>query len=197
MSKIILASGNAGKVIEINALLASHGIEVVSQNEFDVPEAIEDGLSFVENAIKKARNACKYTGLPSIADDSGIEVDALNKTPGIYSARYSGEGATDKKNYEKMLAELDDVTPDKRTARYQCVMVFMNSADDPTPIITQGALEGTILTAPQGDGGFGYDPIFWLEDKQCTAAELSLEDKNNISHRAIALNALAEKLKQL
>lgn len=197
MSKIILASGNAGKVVEINALLDSHGIEVVSQNEFDVPEAIEDGLSFVENAIKKARNACKHTGLPSIADDSGIEVDALNKTPGIYSARYSGEGATDKKNLEKMLAELEGVSADKRTARYQCVMVYMNSADDPTPIITQGALEGTILTSPQGDGGFGYDPIFWLEDKQCTAAELSLEDKNKISHRAIALNALAIKLKQL
>lgn len=197
MSKIILASGNVGKVQEINALLASHGIVVISQNEFDVPEAIEDGLSFVENAIKKARNACQHTGLPSIADDSGIEVDALNKTPGIYSARYSGKGATDKKNYEKMLAELEGVPADKRTARYQCVMVYMNSADDPTPIITQGALEGTILTAPQGDGGFGYDPIFWLEDKQCSAAELSLEDKNKISHRAIALNALAKKLKQL
>jgi len=197
MSKVILASGNAGKVREINTLLVSHGIEVVSQNEFDVPEAIEDGLSFVENAIKKARNACEHTGLPCIADDSGIEVDALGKAPGIYSARYSGEGATDKSNYEKMLNELKDVADEDRTARYQCVMVYMKSADDPTPIITQGALEGKILTSPQGGGGFGYDPIFWLEDKNCSAAELSLQEKNKISHRAIALNALAEKLKAI
>jgi len=196
MSKVILASGNAGKVKEINALLAPHGIEVVSQNEFNVPEAIEDGLSFVENAIKKARNACKHTGLPAIADDSGIEVDALNKAPGIYSARYSGEAATDQKNYEKMLEELQDTPDAQRTARYQCVMVYMNSADDPTPIITQGALQGKILRQPQGNGGFGYDPIFWIEEKNCSAAELSLEEKNRISHRAIALNSLAEKLKQ-
>jgi len=197
MNKIVLASGNAGKVREINALLAPHGIEVVSQNEFNVIEAIEDGLSFVENAIKKARNACEHTGLPAIADDSGIEVDALNKAPGIYSARYSGQGATDKKNYEKMLSELEGVADSERTARYQCVMVYMESANDPTPIITQGALEGKILRAPQGDGGFGYDPIFWLEDKNCSAAELNLEDKNKISHRAIALNALAKKLKAI
>jgi len=194
MSKIVLASGNPGKVREINTLLQSQGIEVVSQNEFDVPEALEDGLSFVENAIKKARNACAHTGLPSIADDSGIEVDALNKAPGIYSARYSGEGATDEKNYLKMLEELDGVAESERTARYQCVMVYMRSADDPTPVIAQGALEGRILTAPQGDGGFGYDPIFWLEDKQCSAAELSMQDKNKISHRAIALQSLIKQL---
>lgn len=194
MSKTVLASGNAGKIKEINALLKSHGIEVVSQNEFDVPEAIEDGLTFVENAIIKARNACRYSGLPSIADDSGIEVDALNKAPGIYSARYSGEGATDDKNNQKMLAELADVPEVKRTARYQCVMVYMKSADDPSPVIAQGSLEGRILTSPQGDGGFGYDPIFWLEGKQCSAAELSLEEKNKISHRAIALQSLVKQL---
>jgi len=193
-SKIILASGNAGKVREINILLAEHGIEVIPQTEFDVPEAVEDGLTFVENALKKARHAAKLTGLPAIADDSGIEVDALDKRPGIYSARYSGEGATDTKNYEKMLAELEGVTEEKRTARYWCVMVYMESENDPTPIITQGSLEGRILTSPQGEGGFGYDPIFWLPEQQCTAAELSMEEKNKISHRAIALNALAKRL---
>ncbi|HED35044.1 MAG TPA: XTP/dITP diphosphatase [Gammaproteobacteria bacterium] len=193
-SKIILASGNAGKVREINILLAEHGIEVIPQTEFDVPEAVEDGLTFVENALKKARHAAKLTGLPAIADDSGIEVDALDKRPGIYSARYSGEGATDTKNYEKMLVELEDVAEEKRTARYWCVMVYMESENDPTPIITQGSLEGRILTAPQGEGGFGYDPIFWLPEQQCTAAELSMEEKNKISHRAIALNALAKRL---
>ncbi len=192
--KIILASGNAGKVREINNLLSEHGITVIPQTEYDVPEAVEDGLTFVENAIKKARHAAKLTGLPAIADDSGIEVDALNKRPGIYSARYSGQGASDKQNYEKMLEELDGVSEENRTARYWCVMVYMENENDPTPIITQGSLEGRILTAPQGDGGFGYDPIFWLPEQNCAAAELSLEAKNKISHRAIALNALAKKL---
>lgn len=195
-NKIILASGNAGKVREINKLLSDQGIEVIPQTEYDVPEAIEDGLTFVENALKKARHAAKLTGLPAIADDSGIEVDALDKRPGIYSARYSGEGATDTKNNEKMLSELKDVKKEKRTARYWCVMVYLESEYDPTPIITQGSLEGTILTAPQGDGGFGYDPIFWLEEQNCAAAELSMEEKNKISHRAIALNALANILKK-
>jgi XTP/dITP diphosphohydrolase len=194
MSKLVLASGNAGKVKEINNLLQANGFEVISQNEFDVPEAIEDGLTFVENAIKKARNACQHTGLPSIADDSGIEVDAINKAPGIYSARFSGEGATDEKNNKKLLAELNGVAESERTARYQCVMVYMKSANDPTPIITQGSLEGRILTEARGDGGFGYDPLFWLEDKNCSAAELSLEEKNKISHRAIALQAMIKQL---
>ena len=194
MNKLVLASGNAGKVIEINNLLQANGIEVISQNEFDVPEAIEDGLTFVENAIKKARNACKHTGFPSIADDSGIEVDAINKAPGIYSARYSGEGATDAKNNKKLLADLDGVATSERTARYQCVMVYMKSADDPTPIIAQGSLDGRILTEPRGDGGFGYDPLFWLEEQNCSAAELSLTEKNKISHRAIALQSMIKQL---
>lgn len=194
MSKIVLASGNPGKVREINALLQSHGFEVVSQNEFNVPEVIEDGLTFIENAIKKARNACKHTGLPAIADDSGIEVDALHKAPGIYSARYAGEDADDVKNNSKLLEALRDVPETDRTARYQCVMVYMLSEDDPTPIITQGSLEGRILTSPLGDGGFGYDPLFWLEDKNCSAAQLSLQEKNRISHRGLALQALVKKL---
>lgn len=196
MSKIVLASGNAGKVKEINALLQSHGIEVVSQNEFNVPEVIEDGLTFVENAIKKARNACKHTGLPAIADDSGIEVDALHKAPGIYSARYAGEDADDSKNNVKLLEALRDVAEADRSARYQCVMVYMQTEDDPTPIITQGSLEGRILTSPLGDGGFGYDPLFWLEEKNCSAAQLSLQEKNLISHRGQALQALVKKLSE-
>ncbi len=197
MSKIVLASGNTGKVKEINASLKLQGIEIVSQNEFNVPEAIEDGLTFVENAIIKARNACKHTGLPAIADDSGIEVDALHKAPGIYSARYSGTDATDKKNNQKLLEELQDTPDEKRTARYQCVMVYMESENDPTPIITQGALQGVILKQPRGDGGFGYDPLFWIAEKNCSAAELSLEEKNKISHRGLALKALVNKLSQL
>ncbi|HED34361.1 MAG TPA: RdgB/HAM1 family non-canonical purine NTP pyrophosphatase [Gammaproteobacteria bacterium] len=196
MNKIVLASGNAGKVQEINKLLSSHGIDVVAQTEFDVPEAVEDGLTFVENALKKARHAAKLTGLPAIADDSGIEVDALDKRPGIYSARYSGEGATDTENNEKMLAELKDVAEADRTARYWCVMVYLENENDPTPIITQGSLEGRMMTTPQGEGGFGYDPIFWLPEQNCAAAQLSMEEKNKISHRAIALNALAEELKK-
>ena len=194
--KIVLASGNAGKVREINKLLGGYGIEVIPQTEFDVPEAIEDGLTFVENAIIKARNAAQHSGLPAISDDSGIEVDALHHAPGIYSARYSGEGANDAKNNEKMLQDLQGVAEQERGARYQCVMVYMRDADDPTPVIAQGTFEGRILTAPRGEGGFGYDPLFWLEDRQCTAAELSLDEKNKISHRAIASHALVEQLKK-
>lgn len=194
--KIVLASGNAGKVREINQLLGAYDIEVIPQTEFDVPEAVEDGLTFVENAIIKARNAAQHSGLPAISDDSGIEVDALNHAPGIYSARYSGEGADDRKNNEKMLQELDGVADSARTARYQCVMVYMRDAADPTPVIGQGTLEGRILTEPRGSGGFGYDPLFWLEQHQCAAAELSLEDKNAISHRAKAARALVEQLKK-
>jgi len=187
--KIILASSNAGKVREINNLLSDHGIEVVPQTEYGVSDAIEDGLSFVENAIKKARHAAKHTGLPAIADDSGIEVDALNHAPGIYSARYSGEG--DEKNNEKMLKELEGVETDKRNARYQCVMVFMRDAEDPTPIIAQGAFEGRILTEPKGDGGFGYDPIFSPDGYDKTFAEMSPEEKNALSHRGKAITQLA------
>ncbi len=196
MKKVVLASGNAGKVREINKLLSVYDFEVLPQTNFNVPEAIEDGLSFVENAIIKARHAAKLTGLPAIADDSGIEVDALNHAPGIYSARYSGEGANDKRNNEKMLKELEGVSEADRSARYQCVMVFMRDGNDPMPIIGQGSLEGRILTSPVGEGGFGYDPIFHLPGHKCSAAELTLEEKNIISHRAKALNALLVQLKQ-
>lgn len=198
MSQIVLASGNSGKLKEINAVLKPLGFDVVSQNNFNIPEAVEDGLSFVENAIIKARHACQHTGLPAIADDSGIEIDALDKAPGIYSARYSadihGEGANDENNNKKVLAELKDTPEDKRSARYQCVIVYMQCENDPTPIIAQGSLEGRILTQPRGEGGFGYDPLFWLEEQKCSAAELSLTEKNKISHRAKALQSLLKQL---
>jgi XTP/dITP diphosphohydrolase len=196
MKKIVLASGNAGKVRELNHLLSAFDIEIVPQTQFNIPEAIEDGLSFVENSIIKARHAAKLTGLPAIADDSGIEVDALNHAPGIYSARYSGEGANDQKNNAKMLHELSGIPEAQRTARYQCVLVFMRDSDDPMPIIAQGSLEGRILEASRGTGGFGYDPLFWLPDHGCAAAEISLEEKNKISHRAKAMQALVLQLKQ-
>lgn len=202
--KIVLASGNKGKLAEFNRLLNNHKLDVVPQSEFNVPDADETGLTFVENAILKARHACELTGLPAISDDSGLEVDALNGAPGIYSARYSKEGATDQENCDKLLSELAllqpaQTTPEKhaansRNARYQCVLVFMRHVQDPTPIICQGTWEGSILTSPIGDGGFGYDPLFWLEDNQCSAAQLPYEIKNMQSHRAIAMKKLMHKL---
>lgn len=196
MKKIVLASGNAGKVRELNHMMAGFDVEIVPQTQFKIAEAIEDGLSFVENAIIKARHAAKLTGLPAIADDSGIEVDALNHAPGLYSARYSGEGANDQKNNDKMLRELTGVPEAKRTARYQCVLVFMRDGNDPMPMIAQGSLEGRILESPRGTGGFGYDPIFWLPDHGCAAAEITLDEKNKISHRAKAMQVLLQQLKQ-
>ena len=157
---IVLASGNAGKVREINQLVKDSGLRIVPQSDFAVPEAEETGLTFVENAILKARNAAAHTDMPAIADDSGIEVDALKGAPGIYSARFAGKGATDLQNLEKLLLDLQNVPDEQRTARFQCLMVFMCHAEDPTPLIFQGTWEGRILTTPQGNNGFGYDPIF-------------------------------------
>jgi XTP/dITP diphosphohydrolase len=196
ITKIVLASGNAGKVREINKLFASSGIEVVPQSDFDVPEVPETGTTFVENAIIKARHAAECTGLPAIADDSGIEVDALDARPGVYSARYAGQGASDEDNNNKMLDDLKGVAEADRTARYQCLIVFMRSHADPVPLITQGSWEGRILEAPQGDGGFGYDPIFFVPTHGCSGGELALEEKNRISHRAQALNAMLEEFKR-
>jgi XTP/dITP diphosphohydrolase len=190
ITKIVLASGNAGKVREINRLFADSGIEIVAQSDFDVPDVAETGTTFVENAIIKARHAAQYTGLPAISDDSGIEVDALDARPGVFSARYAGEGASDEDNNNRMLEELRGVPEAERTARYQCLIVFMRSHTDPVPIITQGSWEGRILEAPQGDGGFGYDPIFFVPSHGCSGGELPLEVKNTISHRAIALKAM-------
>ena len=196
MEKIVLASNNAGKVKEIHALLKGFDINVISQSEYDVDSVEETGLTFVENAIIKARYATLKTGLPAIADDSGIEVDALKGAPGIYSARFSGEGANDKDNNKKLLESLKDVPEEKRTARYQCVMVFMRHAADPTPIIASGSWEGVILKSAKGNGGFGYDPLFYVPTHQCSAAELSAELKNKLSHRAKALISLLHKLQE-
>lgn len=196
ITKIVLASGNAGKVREINRLFADSGIEVVPQSDFDVPDVAETGTTFVENAIIKARHAAECTGLPAIADDSGIEVDALDARPGVYSARYAGEGASDEDNNNKMLEELTGVAEADRTARYQCLIVFMRSHTDPVPLITQGSWEGRILEAPQGDGGFGYDPIFFVPTHGCSGGELAPDEKNKIIHRAQALNAMLDKFKK-
>lgn len=194
--KIVLASNNAGKVREINQLLATEEIEVVPQKAFNIPDAVEDGLSFVENAIKKARHASSLSGLPAIADDSGIEVDALNGAPGIYSARFAKAGATDQENLEKLLELMKDVPEEKRTARFQCLMVYMRHAEDPTPLICQGTWEGRILSEPSGDNGFGYDPVFYVPTHQCSSAELSAEVKNSLSHRGQALQKLLQVLSQ-
>lgn len=194
MSIIVLASNNPGKVREFNALLAGHNLEVVPQSQFGVPEAEETGLTFVENALLKARNAAQHTGKPAIADDSGIEVDALMGAPGIYSARYAGVGASDQANLNKLLADLKDVPEMERTARFQCLMVYMRHANDPTPMIFQSAWEGRILTAPRGTGGFGYDPIFFVPTHNWSSAELPAETKLAISHRGQALRRLVAAL---
>ncbi len=192
--KVVLASGNAGKVREINQLLAQQKIQVVPQSLFDTPEAEETGLTFVENAILKARNAARHSGLPAIADDSGIEVDALNGAPGIYSARFAGPACDDQANNDKLLADLEQVAEEQRTARFQCVMVYLRHADDPTPIICQGTWEGRILRAPQGENGFGYDPLFLVPELGCSSAELAPEQKNALSHRGQALRQLVAAL---
>ncbi len=193
--RIVLATGNRGKVEEMQAILAPFGLEVVPQSEFDVPEAEETGLTFVENAIIKARNAALHTGLPAIADDSGLEVDFLKGAPGIYSSRFAGAAANSSDNVAKLLADMKDAPERERSARFQCLMVFMAHDLDPTPIICQGAWQGTILHAPQGDGGFGYDPVFYVPTHNCASAELSAEAKNQLSHRGQALRKLADALR--
>ncbi|MBZ0071842.1 MAG: RdgB/HAM1 family non-canonical purine NTP pyrophosphatase [Gammaproteobacteria bacterium] len=194
MSTVVLASSNPGKVREFNELLADHHIEVVPQSQFGVPDAEETGLSFVENAILKARNAARHTGLPAIADDSGIEVDALAGAPGIYSARYAGSGASDQANLEKLLTALEGVPEAGRSARFQCLMVYLRHADDPTPLICQGTWEGRILSVPRGSNGFGYDPVFFVPTHGCSAAELEPAVKNALSHRGQALRQLVAAL---
>ena len=192
--RVVLASGNAGKVREFNQLLAGAHIEVVPQSSFGVPEAEETGLTFVENAILKARNAARHTGLPAVADDSGIEVDALNGAPGIYSARYAGPGASDEENLYKLLAALEGLPDERRGARFQCVIAYLRHAEDPTPLICQGTWEGRILAAPRGANGFGYDPVFYVPDEGVSSAELAPETKNRLSHRGQALRRLLEGL---
>jgi XTP/dITP diphosphohydrolase len=192
--QIVLASGNRGKVREFNEILAGLHLSVVPQSDFKVPEAEETGLTFVENALIKARNAAKHTGMPAIADDSGLEVDALNGAPGIYSARYAGKDAGDEKNLLKLLADVADLPDPERTARFQCVMVYLRHEFDPTPVICQGAWEGRLLREPRGANGFGYDPVFFVPTHNCSAAELASDIKNTLSHRGQALRAMLQAL---
>jgi XTP/dITP diphosphohydrolase len=194
--KIVLASGNAGKLREFQQLLSGCGFEVVPQSDFNVSNADETGTTFVENAIIKARHACLQTGLPAIADDSGIEVDALNGRPGVYSARYAGENANDEANNQKLLQELMGVPTEQRTARYHAMLAYMRHADDPTPILCHGTWEGIILTEPRGAGGFGYDPLFFVPTHNCASAELDKAEKNRISHRGKAMQELLQKIAQ-
>ncbi len=194
MTKLVLASGNAGKLCELSTLLEGFGYEVLAQSEFDVPEAEETGTTFVENAIIKARNAAEHTGLMSLADDSGIEVDALQGAPGVYSARFAGKQGSDDANNALLVEKLAPVPFEKRTARYRAVIVLMRHAADPSPIICEGAWEGLIQLEPGGDGGFGYDPYFYLPSHGCTSAELSADEKNGLSHRGQALEQLKIRL---
>lgn len=185
--KIVLASGNQKKLGEISHILDRFHINLIAQTDLNIGEAVEDGLTFVENAIKKARHACAHTGLPAIADDSGIEVDYLQGAPGIYSARFSGEDATDESNLDHLLEKLQGVTGRDRKARYYCVIVYMKHTKDPTPLICQASWDGVLLEQKQGKGGFGYDPIFFLPSEGKTAAQMSAEEKSSMSHRAKAL----------
>ena len=196
MDTLVLASGNQKKLDEMRAILEPLALKVVPQSDFQVPEAEETGLTFVENAILKARNAAAHTGLPAIADDSGLEVDALNGAPGIYSARFSGADASDAKNNALLIDMLGDLPDAPRTARYQAVLVLMRHPDDPTPLICQGTWEGEILLAPRGNGGFGYDPHFLIPERGVTAAEMDPAEKNRVSHRGRALKALMDALRE-
>lgn len=195
MSKrVVLATGNIGKIREMQFALEQYGFQVTGQKEYNVPPAIEDGLSFVENAIIKARHAARYTGVSVIADDSGLEVDALRGEPGIYSARYAGDHADDQSNNDKLVQELEGYN--NRRARFHCVIVMLDHEFDPTPIICHGCWEGLILEEPRGKNGFGYDPLFYIPELNCTSAQLTLEQKNQISHRAQAMAELISILKR-
>ncbi|BCB72077.1 RdgB/HAM1 family non-canonical purine NTP pyrophosphatase [Vreelandella aquamarina] len=192
---LVLASGNSGKLKEFNQLLSPLGLDVRPQAEFGVHDVEETGLTFVENALLKAREASRVSGLPALADDSGLEVDALNGAPGIYSARYAGEPKSDQRNNEKLLAALSECAEGQRTARYWCVLVYLRHAEDPVPVIVQRSWEGEVLAHPRGEGGFGYDPLFWLPDQGMSVAELPSETKNRLSHRGRALHTLVDILK--
>ncbi|GAD30820.1 XTP/dITP diphosphatase [Photobacterium leiognathi] len=195
MSKLVLATGNQGKVKEMADLLADFGFDVVAQSDYNVSSVAETGTTFIENAIIKARHAAKETGLPAIADDSGLEVDFLKGAPGIYSARFAGEDASDADNIDKLLAEMKDVPEEQRTARFHCVLVMMRHENDPTPLVCHGSWEGSILTERHGENGFGYDPVFWVPEDQCASAELAPARKKQLSHRGKALQQLFSALK--
>lgn len=195
MQKVVLATGNAGKVRELADLLRDFGLDVVAQTGLGVESAEETGLTFIENAILKARHAAQVTGLAAIADDSGLAVDALGGSPGIYSARFAGVDATDQQNLEKLLATLKEVPDGQRKAQFHCVLVYMRHAEDPTPLVFHGSWEGEITREAAGTGGFGYDPIFYVPGEGKTAAELTRDEKRAISHRGQALKLLLEAMK--
>ncbi|MDZ4728897.1 MAG: RdgB/HAM1 family non-canonical purine NTP pyrophosphatase [Xanthomonadales bacterium] len=196
---LVIASGNPGKLRELQAMLQSLGWKIRSQDEWNIEQAEENGLSFVENALIKARHAAALCGLPALGDDSGLVVDALAGAPGIRSARYAaknaGEHADDAANNQKLLAALQGLPKEQRAAHFYCAMVFVRHASDPAPLVTLGQWHGNILTSPRGTGGFGYDPLFWLQHQQCASAELSVTEKNRISHRGQALAAMVDCLK--
>lgn len=194
--KIVLATGNPGKLAEFQHLFAPLNIEVISQKSLAIPDADETGLSFIENAIIKARHAAQLSGLPAIADDSGLEVDALNGEPGIFSARYAGEEATDQRNNAKLILRLAALNVRRPAARFHCVLAFMRHANDPIPYISHASWEGEIISEPRGANGFGYDPLFYVPALGRTAAELSKDEKNSLSHRAKAMQLLLAHFKQ-
>lgn len=196
MKKIVLATGNQGKVREMADLLADFGFDVVAQSEFNVSEVAESGTTFIENAIIKARHAAKETGLPAIADDSGLEVDYLGGAPGVYSARYAGEDASDQQNLEKLLDAMKDVPEAQRSARFHCVLVLMRHENDPTPLVCHGKWEGRILTQAHGSNGFGYDPIFFVPEENCASAQLEPMRKKQLSHRGQALKKLFQAIEE-
>ncbi|GAB2890647.1 RdgB/HAM1 family non-canonical purine NTP pyrophosphatase [Microbulbifer echini] len=187
LKQIVLASGNAGKLREFSQLFNSWDIEVLPQSEFGVTDAEETGLSFIENALIKARHASQVSGLPALADDSGLAVDALGGAPGIYSARYSGDGATDKRNNIKLLEALEGVEEIRRSASFHCALAFVRSFDDPVPLVCNAQWRGRILSEPVGEQGFGYDPLFYVASEGMTSAQLPREVKNRLSHRAQAV----------
>lgn len=195
MQQVVLATGNPGKVRELASLLADFGLDIVAQTELGVDSAEETGLTFIENAILKARHAAKITGLPAIADDSGLAVDALGGAPGIYSARYAGVDASDRQNLDKLLLALQDVPDEQRGASFHCVLVYLRHAEDPTPLVFHGRWSGMLAREPAGDGGFGYDPIFIVPELGKTAAELTREEKHARSHRGQALRLLLDALR--
>ena len=192
--RVVLASGNAGKLREFSELLGPSGFDLVRQSEFGITPPPETGATFLENALIKARNAAQLSGLPAIADDSGIEVDALGGAPGVFSARFAGEDASDEANLAKLLAALEGLPPEKRTARYRCVIVFVDSALDARPLVGEGAWEGRIIAARRGTGGFGYDPSFVPVGETRTVAEMPAAEKNLQSHRGQAMRAFLAQL---